>query len=254
MNSRASVWAISCALAGDSSVTSTSMIAVFGGTLVALILAASSEVVSGNPSLSMTRWSTAPLVNNGMYEFIRPATTSSFWYAVAVVDPSIDTITCVDDANLAGNRRIHVNPTANSTAVTSTNVTQYRRTAARSSLRFNLLPSTIASATPTADGSASGGPVIGEASRRSRAELLKIEPITAATNPKTSPSRAAHSRTAGMDASHKPTRAAGPGGSTTTSSARGTNEPGTDSSARTVPAYSAINAVAVRGASVADGA
>src|SRR3954463_3073173 len=246
MNSLATVWAISCALAGDSSVTSRSMIAVFGGTLVALISAATSEAVSGNPSLSMTRWPTTPLVNSGMYEFIRPATTSSFWYAEAVVDPSIDTISCVDDTNLAGNRRIHVNPRANSTAVTSTNVTQYRLTAARSSLRFNLLPSTIVSATPSADRSASGGPLIGEPSRRSRAELPKIEPITAATNPKTSPSRAADSRTTGMDAFHKLTRAAGPGVSTTTSSARGTNEPGTDSSARTVPAYSEISTVAVR--------
>src|SRR5262245_14181862 len=137
MNSLASVSAIRRALAGDSSVTATSMTAVFGGTFVALISAASSGAVMDSPSLSMTRWLTASLVNNAIYELTRPATTPSFWYAAAVVDPLIDTISCVVDTYLAGVRMIQASPTANTTPATTTNVFKYRLTAPTNVFRFN---------------------------------------------------------------------------------------------------------------------
>src|SRR5271165_3705613 len=141
MNSVASVLASSRARAGDWSVTATSMRAVFGGTFVALTLAANSGAVIDSPSLSMTRWLTTSLVNTAIYELTRPATTWSFWYAAAVVDPWIDTISCVVDTNLAGVRRTHAKPRANTTAATGTNVFQYRLTEARNAFSFNVAPS-----------------------------------------------------------------------------------------------------------------
>src|SRR5271165_2935868 len=137
MNSVASVSASSRARAGDSSVTATSITDVFGGTFVALTLAANSGAVIDSPSLSMTRWLTTSLVNTAIYELTRPATTWSFWYAAAVVDPWIDTISCVVDTNLAGVRRNQVKPKANTTPVTTTNVFQYRLMAARNVFSFN---------------------------------------------------------------------------------------------------------------------
>jgi hypothetical protein len=65
-------------------------------------LGASSGAVRGNPSWSMTRLVTTSLVNSAMYESTSPATTSSFLYAAAVVDPSIDANSCVVDTNLVG--------------------------------------------------------------------------------------------------------------------------------------------------------
>src|SRR4051794_24213715 len=143
MNSVARVSAIRRARSGDSSVTSTSIRDVFGGTFVASIFLASSEVVSGKPSLSTTRWSTTWLVNRGTYELMRPAATSSFWYAAEVVDPSIDTISRVVDTNLAGDRRIQINARTNTAAVMRRNVSLKRRTAARNCLRVKASPSQI---------------------------------------------------------------------------------------------------------------
>ena len=123
------------------SVTATSMTAVFGGTFVALTLAASSGAVRDNPSLSMTRWFTTSLVNSAMYELTRRATTSSFSYAAAVVDPSIDTMSCVVETNLAGASRTAAKPRVNTTPATTANVFQYRLTEARNVFIVNLGPS-----------------------------------------------------------------------------------------------------------------
>src|SRR6185295_13475974 len=107
------------------------MIDVLGGTFVALTFEASSRGVNANPSLSMTRWLTTSLVNSAIYELTRPVTTSSFWYAAAVVDPWIETSSCVVDTYWVGLRRSHVKPRANIVKVTTTNVFQYSLTAAR---------------------------------------------------------------------------------------------------------------------------
>lgn len=117
-----------------------SMSEVLGGTLVADNSSASCFAVMGKPSLSMTRWVTTSLFSSGMYVRMRRIATSSFWYAAAVVDPSIDTINRADETYVTGSIIIAAAPTMRTNPATSRYVDQNRCAAATKDFRFNPSP------------------------------------------------------------------------------------------------------------------